>query len=162
MKTEHLEGRITDYKKSIETVIEKKILWKTKIKSLLVKTLQDIVKKHTIGWCVQELNWIGTNEAVNITFESFPVELMEKINQMPNYQFIQGGALVFSESYNGNVRITILFPLIENISIEDSSMELGIFSPAEITEKLIVEMVDEFLKEIIKWELPAQKDKLGY
>jgi hypothetical protein len=162
MKTEHLEGRITDYKKSIETVIEKKILWKTKIKSLLVKTLQDIVKKHTIGWCVQELNWIGTNEAVNITFESFPVELMEKINQMPNYQFIQGGALVFSESYNGNVRITILFPLIENISIEDSSMELGIFSPAEITEKLIVEMVDEFLKEIIKWELPAQKGKLGY
>ena len=162
MKTEHLEGRITDYKKSIETVIEKKILWKTKIKSLLVKTLQDIVKKHTIGWCVQELNWIGTNEAVNITFESFPVELMEKINQMPNYQFIQGGALVFSESYNGNVRITILFPLIENISIEDSSMELGIFSPAKITEKLIVEMVDEFLKEIIKWELPAQKGKLGY
>ncbi|HEY5687649.1 MAG TPA: hypothetical protein VIS27_05015 [Yeosuana sp.] len=162
MKTEHLEGRITDYKKSIETVIEKKILWKTKIRSFLVKTLQNIVDKHAIGWCVQELNWIGTNEAVNITFESFPVELMEKINQMPNYQFIQGGALVFSQSYNGNVRITILFPLIENIPIEDSSMELGVFSPAEITEKIIVEMVDEFLKEIIKWELPAQKGKLGY
>ena len=162
MKTEHLEGRITDYKKSIETVIEKKILWKTKIKSFLVKTLQNIVDKHSIGWCVQELNWISTNEAVNITFESFPVELMEKINQMPNYQFIQGGALVFSQSFNGNVRITILFPLIENISIEESSMELGVFSPAEITEKLIVEMVDEFLKEIIKWELPAQKGKLGY
>ncbi|MFH6769074.1 hypothetical protein V8G56_10040 [Gaetbulibacter aquiaggeris] len=162
MKTEHLEGRITDYKKSIETVIEKKILWKTKIKSFLVKTLQNIVDKHAIGWRVQELNWIGTNEAVNITFESFPVELAEKINQMPNYQFIQGGALVFSESYNGNVRITILFPLIENISIEDSSLELGVFSPAEITEKLIVEMVDEFLKEIIKWELPAPKAKLGY
>jgi hypothetical protein len=162
MKTEHLEGRITDYKKSIETVIEKKILWKTKIKSFLVKTLQNIVDKHTIGWCVQELNWIGTNEAVNITFASFPVELIEKINQIPNYQFIQGSALVFSESYNGNVRITILFPLIENISIEDSSMELGVFSPSEITEKLIVEMVDEFLKEIIKWELPAQKGKLGY
>lgn len=162
MKTEHLEGRITDYKTSIETVIEKKILWKTKIKSFLVKTLQNIVDKHSIGWCVQELNWISTNEAVNITFESFPVELMEKINQMPNYQFIQGGALVFSQSFNGNVRITILFPLIENISIEESSMELGVFSPAEITEKLIVEMVDEFLKEIIKWELPAQKGKLGY
>ena len=162
MKTEHLEERITDYKASIETVIEKKILWKTKIKSLLVKTLQDIVKKHTIGWCVQELNWIGTNDAVNISFDSFPSELLEKINQMPNYQFIQGGALVFSESYNGNVRITILFPLIENISIEESSMELGVYSPGEITEKLIVEMVDEFLKEIIKWELPPQKGKLGY
>ncbi len=162
MKTEHLEERIGDYKMSIETVIEKKILWKTKIKSLLLKTLQSIVVKHNIGWCVQELNWIGTTDAVNISFESFPVELMEKINQIPNYQFVQGGALVFSESYNGNVRITILFPLIENVSIEDSSIELGIYSPAEITEKLIVEMVDEFLKEIIKWELPAKKGKLGY
>jgi len=128
----------------------------------LVRTLQDIVKKHNIGWCVQELNWIGTNDAVNISFDSFPSELLEKINQMPNYQFIQGGALVFSESYNGNVRITILFPLIENISIEESSMELGVYSPGEITEKLIVERVDEFLKEIIKWELPPQKGKLGY
>lgn len=162
MKTEHLEGRISDYKKSIETVIEKKILWKIKIKTFLVKTLQNIVEKHPIGWCVQELNWIGTNDAVNITFDAFPNEFMEKINQLPNYQFIQGGALVFSESYNGNVRITILFPLMENVSIEDSSLELGVYSPVDITEKLIVEMVDEFLKEIIKWELPAQKGKLGY
>ena len=29
-------------------------------------------------------------------------------------------------------------------------------------KELIIEMVDEFLKEIIKWELPAQKGKLGY
>ncbi len=162
MKIEYLEERINDYKASIESVIEKKIHWKTKAKVFLTKTLNGLVKNHDIGWRVQELNWIGASDAVNITFDSFPSELIEKINQIPNYQFIQGGALVFSESYNGNVQITILFPLVDHSSIEDSTKELGIYSPFEITEKLIVEMVDEFLKEIINWELPSQKRKLGY
>ena len=162
MKIEYLNERINDYKTSIETVVEKKIVWKNQVKILLSKTLNDIVKKYDIGWCVQELNWIGTNDAVNITLNSFPPELIEKTNQIPEYQFIQGAALVFFQSYNGNVHINILYPLIDQIQIDESSIKLGIYDPNDITEKLIVEMVDEFLKEIIKWEVPSEKRKLGF
>jgi len=162
MKIEYLNERINDYKTSIETVVEKKIVWKNQVKILLSKTLNNIVKKYDIGWCVQELNWIGTNDAVNITLNSFPPELIEKTNQIPEYQFIQGAALVFFQSYNGNVHINILYPLIDQIQIDESSIKLGIYDPNDITEKLIVEMVDEFLKEIIKWEVPSEKRKLGF
>lgn len=162
MKIEYLNERINDYKTSIETVVEKKIVWKNQVKILLSKTLNNIVKKYNIGWCVQELNWIGTNDAVNITLNSFPPELIEKTNQIPEYQFIQGAALVFFQSYNGNVHINILYPLIDQIQIDESSIKLGIYDPKDITEKLIVEMVDEFLKEIIKWEVPSEKRKLGF
>jgi len=159
---EYLTERINDYKTSIEKVVEKKIVWKNQVKTLLTKTLNSIVKKYNIGWGVQELNWIGANDAVNITLNSFPPELIEKTNQIPEYQFIQGSALVFYQSYNGNVHINILFPLIEQIQIDESSVELGIYDPKDITEKLIIEMVDEFLKEIIKWEVPSEKRKLGF
>lgn len=162
MRIDYLNERINEYKTSIETVIEKKILWETQVKSLIAKVLNDVAKKYPIGWIVQELDWIGTNDAVNITFDSFPPELQVKTNQIPSYQFIQGGALVFSESYNGNIHINILFPLIEQIPLEESSKELGVYNPEEINEKLIIEMVDEFLKEIIKWEVPVKKRKLGY
>ena len=111
MKIEHLEERINDYKNSIKTVVEKKICWQTQTKDLLIATLNTIVKKYTIGWRVQELNWINTNEAVNITFESFPPDLIESTNKIPSYQFIKGGSLIFSQSYNGDVHIFILFPL---------------------------------------------------
>ena len=159
---EYLNDRINDYKNSIKTVVEKKIIWKNQVKALISKTLHSIVKKYDIGWCVQELTWIGTNDAVNITLNSFPPELIESTNQIPEYQFIQGSALVFYQSYNGNVHVNILFPLIEQIQIEESSVQLGIYNPQDITEKLIVEMVDEFLKEIIKWEVPSEKRKLGF
>lgn len=162
MKIEHLEERINDYKTSIKTVVDKKTIWQTKTKDLISETLKNVCKTYAIGWKVQELNWIGTNEAVNITFDSFPKELMDRTNQIPTYQFIQGGALVFSQSYSGDVHTFILFPYIEQIPAENSSVELEIYNPEDITEKIIIEKVDEFLKEMIKWEIPNTKNKIGY
>ena len=162
MKIEHLEEHIKDYKTSIEAVVEKKILWETKTKTLISKILKRTAEAYKIGWQVQELNWIGTNEAVNITFHSFPPDLIGKTNQIPSYQFIQGGALVFSQSYSGDVYVFILYPIVSEIPAESSSMELGVYNPKAINEKLVVEKVDEFLKEMIKWELPTFRSKLGY
>ncbi|WP_323789597.1 hypothetical protein [Psychroserpens sp.] len=162
MKIEHLEERINDYKTSIKTVVDKKTIWQTKTKTLISDTLKRICDLYDIGWKVQELNWIGTNEAINITFDSFPKELIDCTNKIPAYQFIQGGALVFSQSYSGDIHTFILFPYVEQISLENSSIELDIYTPEGITEKLIIEKVDEFLKEMIKWEVPSTQTKLGY
>lgn len=162
MKIEHLEERINDYKISIESVVKKKILWKSKTKETILNTFNSIVGQYDIGWSVQQLNWMNTNEAVNITFDSFPPELIKKTNQIPSYQFIQGGALIFSQSYSGDVYVFILYPVAENMPLDDTSVDLGVYNPQEINEKLIVEKVDEFLKEITKWELPSLKNKIGF
>lgn len=162
MKIEHLEEHINDYKKSIETVIQKKIFWNENTKNLLLNTLNEITNKYPIGWTVQELNWMQSNKAINITFYSFPVELMTQTNKLPSYQFIQGGSLVFTQSYNGDVQVILLFPIVENTSPENSFIELGIYDPKDINEKLIIEKVDEFLKEMIQWEVPNIKNKLGF
>ena len=162
MKIEHLEERIADYKASIETVVEKKTYWRTTTKPLLLKTLKAITAIYDLGWKVQELNWIHNNEAVNISFDSFPAELIDCTNRIPAFQFIPGGALVFSESYNGQVYVFILFPEVDGAQVENAMVKLGIFNPNDITEKLIVEKVDDFLKEMINWEVPSIKKKLGY
>ena len=160
MKILHLNERVIDYKESIKTVVEKKKLWETETKKLIVDTLNQVVEKYAIGWIVQELNWINNNEAVNITFNSFPAELMDCTNQIPSYQFIQGGTLVFTESYSGDVYIFIMFPFVEQL--DNTSLELGFYTPQEITERLIIEKVDKFLKEMIKWEVPTYKNSMGF
>ncbi len=88
--------------------------------------------------------------------------MIEKTNQIPSYQFIQGCALIFSQSYNGEVHVIIMFPIIDNIHVENNTIDLGIYDPNEITEKVIIEKVDEFLKEMIKWEIPIEKKQLGF
>lgn len=162
MKIEHLDERIQDYLESIEKVIEKKILWQDTTKPLLKETLNKIAIRYDIGWKVQELSWLNSNEAINITFDSFPTKLLEKTQLIRSYQFIQGCSLVFSQSYNGEVHIFILFPIIENIQDDNSSLNLGIYDPQEITEKVIIEKVDGFLKQVINWEVPVEKKQLGF
>lgn len=163
MKIEHLEERVNEYKNSIKTVIEKRILWETQIKILITRVLKDAEKTYNIGWRVQELNWIHTNEAVNITFDSFPPELIEKINLIPSFQFLKGGSLVFSQMYNGDLEIFIVFPVIDNWNaLDDDLIELGTYTPVQVTEILVTEKIDEFLKEMIKWEVPLLKTKLGF
>lgn len=162
MKIEHLEERIIDYKTSIETVVSKKKTWNENAKPLLLKTLKAIVAKYAIGWKVQELNWIYNSEAINISFEAFPEELMDCTNQIPAFQFIPGGALVFSQTYSGDVYIFVLFPEIDAMPLEDNMVEFGMLNPSEINEKIIIEKVDDFLKEMIQWEVPNKKTKVGY
>ncbi|TYP74290.1 hypothetical protein [Aquimarina intermedia] len=162
MKIEHLEERVNDYKESIRTVVEKKTVWKQTTKKLIHSILTTIENQYPIGWEVQELSWIGNNEAVNINFYAFPPELIDCTNQIPAYQFIGGSALVFSQMHNGDVYIFIMFPLVESSSQESNIQELGVFKPTDISEKLIVEKVDEFLKEMIQWEVPSLKNRIGF
>ena len=163
MNIEHLQKRVDEYENSIKTVVQKRILWDMEIKILIVKILKIAEETYKIGWRVQELNWIYTNEAVNITFDSFPRDLIRQTNKIPTYQFLKGGSLVFSQMYNGDVEILVLFPALENSdSFDNDIVELGIYDPNEINEKLIVEKIDEFLKEMIKWEVPLIRTKLGF
>lgn len=162
MTIEHLAERVADYKASIKTVIEKKHVWKTNTKPIIIDTLKSITEKYMIGWRVQELNWMQNNEAINIAFHSFPPELINSSNNILINQFVPGASLIFSQSFNGDVSIFILFPITENAPTEDGTLDLGIINPNEINEKLVIEKVDEFLKEIIKWEVPLLKNKLGF
>lgn len=162
MKIEHLDERVNDYRESIQTVVDKKNQWESSTKKLIIKTLKKAVKSYNIGWKVQELNWISNNEAINIIFDSFPSDLIDCTNKIPAYQFIQGGALVFSQSYSGDVYVLVLFPYVEQLQTENNSLDLGAYNPTEITEKLIIEKVDEFLKEMIKWEVPSYRSQLGF
>ena len=162
MKIEHLEEHVLDYHESIEKVIDKKIYWQNTTKQLLKETLGRIMIKYEIGWKVQELSWLNTNEAINITFYSTPPNLKDKASSLPSYQFIQGCSLVFTQSYNGEIHIFILSPVIESIQDETNSLNLGIYNPDEITEKVIIEKVDVFLKEVINWEVPIEKKQLGF
>ena len=46
--------------------------------------------------------------------------------------------------------------------VENNSLNLGFYNPVNINENLIIEKVDEFLKEMTKWELPTIKSKMGF
>ncbi|THD66599.1 hypothetical protein E7Z59_12465 [Robertkochia marina] len=162
MTIDHLEERVKDYSLSINKVLEKKQRWRSTTKDLLVNTLKAIEEKYKIGWVVQELNWMFYNESVNLTFKELPGSILNSSGQIKEGDFITGGSLVFSQAQNGDVVVFILFPQVENLVVDKNSMDLGTYRPETVTERLIIEKVDEFLKEMIRWEVPAQDHKIGF
>lgn len=162
MKIEDLNKRVNAYKASVATVVDKKLLWRSSVKNKILETLRAVATRYDIGWRVQELSWLHNNEAVNIAFDSFPTAVSEKADLIPSYQFMKGGALVFSQSYSGDIEVFLFFPAFQNSSSGSSSLEMGVYTPVDITEDLIIEKTDDFLREMIKWELPALKDKVGF
>ncbi|MBL7472183.1 hypothetical protein [Robertkochia sediminum] len=162
MTIDHLEERVKDYTISLEKVLLKKKEWQTKSRPSILRTLEEIHSRFPIGWAVQQFNWMWYNEAVNITFKSLPETLQDLAVESGDGELIKGGALVFSQLHNGDISVIVLFPFADPVAADSGSLDLGTYRPDQITEKLVIEKVDEFLKEMIRWEAPTPRDKIGF
>ena len=162
MKDKTLNKSVNDYVNSLEKVFEKRKQWKEFAFPLLIKILHEIRENHEIGWQVQELNWLMNNKAVNISFVTFPKSLIDKWNGAVDIDFIKGAALVFSQKYNGDVSVFIIYPDVAESAIESNIKDIGIYNPNEFNENFIMNKVTLFLEEIIVWEENVIKHKVGF
>ena len=80
MENKILNKSVSDYVNSLEKVFEKRKQWRDFTFPLLLKTLNEIQVNFDIGWKVQQLDWLMNNSAINITFNTFPTALIEKLN----------------------------------------------------------------------------------
>lgn len=162
MENNLLNKSVNDYVNSLEKVVEKRKQWKEFTLPLLLTTLNEIQVAHEIGWKVQQLDWLMNNSAINITFDTFPASMIEKLNGATDFEFIKGAALVFSQKYNGDISVFIIFPAdLEPVSESDIN-ELGSFNPNEINENFITNKVAYFLDKIIIREENVLRRKVGF
>jgi hypothetical protein len=162
MENNVLNKSVNDYVNSLEKVLEKRKQWTEFTLPLLLKTLNEIQASYNIGWRVQQLDWLMNNNAVNITFESFPQSMIEKLNGSADFEFVKGAALVFSQKYNGDISIFIIYPAVLEPVSEDDINEMGSYNPNEFNENFIVNKVSHFLEKIIIKEENVLIRKVGF
>ncbi len=162
MKSKPLEKSVSDYVTSLEKVLEKRQIWKEQTLPLLREALGRICKRFEIGWKVQELDWLWNNKAVNLMFDTVPKILQEKAGGMKDFDFVKGTALVFSQKYNGDISVLILYPEVGDPSSDSDFKELGTFHPEKINVAFVEEKVSEFLEEIMVWEENIMRHRVGF
>jgi len=162
MKQKVLDKSINEYVQSLEKVLEKRKLWKEFSLPSLLKTLQGICESHDIGWTVQELNWLWNNKAVNLSIERLPSSMAEKWDIRSDFEFVRGAALVFSQKYNGDVAVFIIYPEVAEPEAENETKELGSYHPGELNSEFITEKVCDFLEAVILWEGNILKQRVGF
>ena len=162
MENNLLNKSVSDYVNSLEKVVEKRKQWREFTLPLLLKTLNEIQANFDIGWTVQQLDWLMNNSAINITFNTFPSSLIDNLNGSTDFEFIKGAALVFSQKYNGDISVFIIYPADLQPITEGDINEIGRFNPNEINENFITNKVAYFLDKIIIQEESVLRRKVGF
>lgn len=162
MKSKTLEKSVSDYVNSLEKVLKKRKMWNEQTKPLLKEVLDDICSRYEIGWKVQELDWLWNNKAVNLMLESIPKAVAVKAGGVKDFEFVKGTALVFSQKYNGDISVLILYPEVGDGSSDSDFKELGAYPPRLINAAFVEEKVSDFLEEIMVWEENIIRHRVGF
>jgi len=156
--------KLSDELKSIYSEIEQnRKIWDQNLKPLIIKTFKYVQKKIDLKLKIREINEIKNLEAVRLTFgflnSGLFVEKKNKKQKIPPMVLIKkGGYLSYSQIANGKISVFIHYPYIEGIYGDpDNILEIGIFTAGELTKDGILEHVEQFLEEIVKWEKEEKK-----
>lgn len=170
----NLNDSVNRYKIESENKKQKRALWCDHIKDLLIQTLTKICNEHTIGWTMELMGSSTNVEGVTLTFGDIIIGVEPSIepplvegevqqNVEIKYYTKHEGTLAFSQAYNGDVFVIIVFPTIEEIVNQRNSQKLELrVHPSKITKEFIEQQVANFLDEIIKWESSPLYNDIGF
>ncbi|MDO8930075.1 MAG: hypothetical protein Q7W54_13955 [Bacteroidota bacterium] len=74
----------------------------------------------------------------------------------------KGGTIAFSQAYNGEVFVIIIYPFVDKFVSQAENKLLGKFKPETISEDFIVSKVSIFIDEMIKWEKSTYGNSIGF
>lgn len=172
----NLTDSVARYKIESENKKKKRALWNESVKQLLIDTISKIVSTHTIGWSMELMGSSTNVEGVTLTFGDIVIGVEPTINEPTSenaavnaenvevkYYTKHEGTLAFSQAYNGDIFIIIVYPTIEEIINPRDTQKLEMrIDPSKITPEFIEHQVANFLDEIVKWESSPLYNDIGF
>lgn len=136
----------------------KRALWNTHTKDLIFNTLSEIkASAPKLEWAVQHVNGGRNLQAVNIQFYTRNSGIVIETGTHRTALIKHGGYITFSQAYNGDIFVILVYPYIEDHTSELPNELLDKISPDNITPDYVLQKVDYFLDKMIGWELSTLK-----
>jgi hypothetical protein len=159
---EQIKEKIEAYKGALRKIQENRNLWSNKVKQLIYDTLIEVKKVNDLDWQVQKLEMLKNLEAVNIHFNKQASGLIETDGRSIKNHTKYGGALIFSQAYNGQVFIIYRYPYVEDWVEQLDNKLISKELPENISRQFILQEVGKFLDEMIVWETSRTNTKIGF
>lgn len=93
---------------------------------------------------------------------STPSGIFQKTERGSRAFVKKGGVITFSQAYNGQIFVIIIYPNVEEFVGESEVNVLGRYKPEDITEEFIFAKVEKFLEEMTKWETSISSNRIGF
>jgi hypothetical protein len=155
-------AKIEVYKQSLAKITENRKIWSDRVKQLIYDTLLKVKKASDLDWHVQKVEGLTNLEAINISFNNQGSGLIETTNTGRRHNVKHGGALIFTQAYNGQIFIIYTYPYIDNWVGQLDNKLIDKVEPEKISEEFVLNQVAMFLEEMSKWESSTTKTQIGF
>jgi len=141
--------------------------WDNGLKEMIVKTLEELVKKSKMKAKVEIQDQISGMEAISLALGVTKSGINERVSEKVEKPLIRmNGVLIFQQLFNGKLSIWINYPYIEGVGDPKTPKMLEIVRPNEINPENVLLYTEQFIDEIIGWEdydddLPPQPASPG-
>ncbi|MEE9373039.1 MAG: hypothetical protein V3V00_08300 [Saprospiraceae bacterium] len=164
-----LKERAGKYKDILEQVINYREAWGKELKKFILEGVGNVLKQTGVEAKVEVEGQFENLQTISIYLGKNVSGIAETFEGGARRSIIKDmGSLSFSQIFNGKVQVWMTFPLIEGLMKPQPPKMIGIFTPPEFNEDLILSTFDDFFKELINWEnydddVPsAQLNKIGF
>ena len=156
-----LKLKVEKFNSTISRIDSKRKQWQNQTKPLLVKVLGEIMDQVQLELLVLVTDTRINHESVNLQFKSKPSGISEKREKIVKAYIKWGGALNFSQAYNGEVHIVVNYPYVDEIVAQNKHTLLIRIEPDKITDEFIYARVNDFLGDMLNWELVTSGSSFG-
>jgi len=156
-----LKLKVEKFNAAISRIDRKRAFWQKETKPLLLRVLNEITEGIQLDLLVQVVDDKINHESINLQFKSKPSGISEKKEKLTKAYIKWGGAIAFSQAYNGEVHVLVIYPYVDEIVAQNKYTLLTRIDPDKISEEFIHARVGDFLAEMLNWELVTSGNSMG-
>ena len=153
MEITDLQDKINVLITTFDEITNNRNIWHKSKKAFILQALIDIINRYQLSWDVQEKNDVTNAESVCLFFLPQNSGIFGSKDGSFQHFIKNGGAILFRQLFNGEIKIEIVYPTIEQYAPKYDYLVLDIIKPEKITRDFIFKKVNKFIEEMIQWEL---------
>ena len=164
-----LKNRASKYKSILEQVVNFRDAWEEELKQFILDGINNILQQTDIKARVEVEEKFENLETISVYLGKSMSGIAETFESGTKRNIIKDrGSINYSQIFNGKVQVWMTFPLIEGLMQPQQPKMIGIYTPPEFNEDLMLRNFDVFFKELIEWEnydddQPSQQvNKIGF
>jgi len=148
-----LKRKVQQYKDILANTEAYRNTWNTSFRAEIVKMLETMIAETGLDATVEVKSDLVNLESIVCSLGEGKSGIFAKVNENLNRPLIKhSGSLVYQQLFNGKIIVLLSFPMIENYGQPQPPKQIAIYRPEELKEPFFVRHMEEFVKEVTKWE----------
>ncbi|HEY5750386.1 MAG TPA: hypothetical protein VIU12_30185 [Chryseolinea sp.] len=136
---------------------QRRDLWKSQTKGQVLSILNAVKDEYKTLFYTQAVDAIKNQEFVNLHLlqrhsNIFEIDERGDGSKSIHAYLIDGGYLVYTQAVNGRIYVIISYPYVAGIIERIQDKVVGCYEPSDISEKLVLDHVKQYLDEMLRWE----------